>query len=77
MPAWPRPGGLDRPSYEGPTGIVGVLHERFESLGVPAVSLRVAVPHYVSGAPNPKGARALLERFEAGDRTANGLGRTR
>ena len=56
--------GLDRPSYEGPTGIVGVLHERFESLGVPAVSLRVAVPHYVSGAPNPKGARALLERFE-------------
>ena len=56
--------GLDRPSYEGPTGIVGVLHERFERLGVPAVSLRVAVPHYVSGAPNPKGARALLERFE-------------
>ena len=56
--------GLDRPSYEGPTGIVGVLHERFERLRVPAVSLRVAVPHYVSGAPNPKGARALLERFE-------------
>ena len=56
--------GLDQPSYEGPTGIVGVLHERFEKLGVPAVSLRVAVPHYVSGAPNPKGARALLERFE-------------
>ncbi len=56
--------GLGRPSYEGPTGIVGVLHERFERLGVPAVSLRVAVPHYVSGAPNPKGARALLERFE-------------
>ena len=56
--------GLGRPSYEGPTGIVGVLHERFGRLGVPAVSLRVAVPHYVSGAPNPKGARALLERFE-------------
>lgn len=56
--------GLDMPSYEGPTGVVGVLHERFEGLGVPAVSLRVAVPHYVSGAPNPKGSRALLERFE-------------
>ncbi len=56
--------GLDRPSYEGPTGVVGVLHERFERLGLPAASLRVAVPHYVSGAPNPKGARALLERFE-------------
>ena len=56
--------GLGQPSYEGPTGIVGVLHERFEQIGVPAASLRVAVPHYVSGAPNPKGARALLERFE-------------
>ncbi len=56
--------GLSQPSYEGPTGIVGVLHERFEKLGIPAVSLRVAVPHYVPGAPNPKSARALLERFE-------------
>ena len=55
---------LDSPSYEGPTGVVGVLHECFEALGIPAVSLRVAVPHYVSGAPNPKGSRALLERFE-------------
>ncbi len=55
---------LDKPSYEGPTGLVGVMHERFETLGVPAVSLRAAVPHYVSGAPNPKGSRALLERFE-------------
>ena len=56
--------GLSKPSYTGPTGVVGVLHERFEHLAIPAVSLRVAVPHYVSGAPNPKGARALLERFE-------------
>ena len=56
--------GLAPPSYEGPTGVVGVLHERFDRLGLPAASLRVAVPHYVSGAPNPKGARALLERFE-------------
>ena len=56
--------GLDRPSYEGPTGVVGVLHAQFEQMGVPTVSLRAAVPHYVSGAPNPKGSRALLERFE-------------
>lgn len=56
--------GLDSPSYEGPTGVVGVLHERFEHLGLPAVSLRAGVPHYVPGAPNPKGARALLERLE-------------
>ncbi|MFQ5556601.1 MAG: PAC2 family protein [Acidimicrobiales bacterium] len=56
--------GLDRPSYEGPTGVVGVLHDLFTGVGVPAVSLRVSVPHYVAGTPNPKGSRALLERFE-------------
>ncbi|MEM8704874.1 MAG: PAC2 family protein [Actinomycetota bacterium] len=55
---------LDQPSYQGPTGVIGVLHERLERSGVPAVSLRAAVPHYVSGAPNPKASRALLERFE-------------
>ncbi|MEZ5166446.1 MAG: PAC2 family protein [Acidimicrobiales bacterium] len=55
---------LDQPSYQGPTGVVGVLHERLDRIGIPAVSLRASVPHYVSGAPNPKASRALLERFE-------------
>ena len=55
---------LDRPSYQGPTGVVGVLHEHLDRIGVPAVSLRASVPHYVSGSPNPKASRALLERFE-------------
>lgn len=55
---------LDRPSYQGPTGVVGALHEHLDRIGVPAVSLRASVPHYVSGAPNPKASRALLERFE-------------
>ena len=55
---------LDRPSYQGPTGVIGVLHEHLERRGVPAVSLRASVPHYVSGSPNPKASRALLERFE-------------
>ncbi len=55
---------LDRPSYQGPTGVIGVIHERLEVVGVPAVSLRASVPHYVSGSPNPKASRALLERFE-------------
>ncbi len=55
---------LERPSYEGPTGVVGALHHRLQQTELPAVSLRVAVPHYVSGAPNPKGSRALLERIE-------------
>ena len=44
---------LGRPSYQGPTGVVGVLHERLDELGIPAVSLRASVPHYVSGSPNP------------------------
>ena len=56
--------GLGRPSYQGPTGVVGALQDRFARAGVPAASLRVSVPHYVSGAPNPKGSRALLERLE-------------
>jgi len=55
---------LDRPSYQGPTGVVGALHEHLDRIGVPAVSLRASVPHYVSGAPNPKASRALLERVE-------------
>ncbi|MEM9519965.1 MAG: PAC2 family protein [Actinomycetota bacterium] len=55
---------LGQPSYQGPTGVIGVLHEHLERRGVPAVSLRASVPHYVSGSPNPKASRALLERFE-------------
>lgn len=55
---------LDQPSYQGPTGVIGVLHQHLEAAGIPAVSLRASVPHYVSGSPNPKASRALLERFE-------------
>lgn len=55
---------LDQPSYEGPTGVVGVIQERLARDNMPAVSLRVRVPHYVSGSPNPKASRSLLERFE-------------
>ena len=50
---------LQPPSYEGPTGIVGVLHQAFQESGLPAASLWAAVPHYVAVAPNPKGALAL------------------
>jgi predicted ATP-grasp superfamily ATP-dependent carboligase len=56
---------LTPPTYEGPTGIVGVLHEAFANAGVPAASLWAAVPHYVAVAPNPKGALALLRRLES------------
>ncbi len=56
--------GLGRPTYQGPTGVVGVVNERFDHYGLPVISLRVAVPHYVSAAPSPKATRALLRRIE-------------
>ncbi len=56
--------GLDPPSYEGPTGVVGVFQERLGRLGIPSASLRVAVPHYVTSDPSPKASMALLERLE-------------
>jgi proteasome assembly chaperone (PAC2) family protein len=55
---------LQPPTYEGPTGIVGVLHAACGDAGVPSASLWAAVPHYVAVAPNPKGALALLRRLE-------------
>jgi proteasome assembly chaperone (PAC2) family protein len=56
---------LQPPTYEGPTGIVGVLHAACEAAGLPSASLWAAVPHYVAVAPNPKGALALLRRLES------------
>jgi proteasome assembly chaperone (PAC2) family protein len=55
---------LDRSDYEGPTGIVGVLHDRCRAAGMASVSLWAAVPHYVAAVPNPKAALALSERLE-------------
>ncbi|MDQ3979598.1 MAG: PAC2 family protein [Actinomycetota bacterium] len=54
--------GLQRSRYEGPTGIVGVLHDAFAKAGIPSASLWAAVPHYVAGTPSPKAALALVER---------------
>ena len=56
--------GLDKPSYQGPTGVVGVLHDTLDRAGIPVISLRVSVPHYVPDTPNPKATRALLRWFE-------------
>jgi predicted ATP-grasp superfamily ATP-dependent carboligase len=56
--------GLERTNYEGPTGIVGVLHDACQRANVPSASLWAAVPHYVAAAPNPKAALALVRRFE-------------
>lgn len=56
--------GLGRPSYQGPTGLVGALHVRLHELGLAVISLRVSVPHYVTQAPNPEATRSLLARLE-------------
>lgn len=56
--------GLGRPSYQGPTGVVGVIHDRLDRAGVPVISLRASVPHYVPSPPNPKATRALLRRVQ-------------
>ena len=55
---------LERSSYEGPTGVVGVLHDACNRRGMPSASLWAAVPHYVAAVPNPKAALALLRRLE-------------
>ncbi|MFN2526537.1 MAG: PAC2 family protein [Actinomycetota bacterium] len=54
--------GLQRSRYEGPTGIVGVLHDAFSEAGIDSASLWVAVPHYLAVTPNPKAALALVDR---------------
>ena len=50
-------------TYEGPTGIVGVLHDACTEAGIQSASLWAATPHYISAAPNPQAAVALLERL--------------
>jgi proteasome assembly chaperone (PAC2) family protein len=51
---------LQRSRYEGPTGIVGVLHDAFARAGIDSASLWAAVPHYLAVSPNPKAALALV-----------------
>jgi proteasome assembly chaperone (PAC2) family protein len=55
---------LERSNYEGPTGIVGVVHDCCRQVGMTSASLWAAVPHYVAAVPNPKAALALLRRLE-------------
>jgi proteasome assembly chaperone (PAC2) family protein len=55
---------LTRSSYEGPTGIIGVIHDACRERGLPSASLWAAVPHYVAAVPNPKAALALLSKLE-------------
>ncbi len=54
---------LARSTYEGPTGIVGVLHDACARAGLRSASLWAATPHYISATPNPQAALALLQRL--------------
>ncbi len=56
---------LSRSNYEGPTGIVGIIHDACRRRELTSASLWAAVPHYVAAVPNPKAALALLRRLEA------------
>ena len=64
-PALVRELGLAASRYEGPTGIVGVLHDLSNRAGLPSVSFWAAVPHYVPAAVNPKAAAALVQRVSS------------
>jgi proteasome assembly chaperone (PAC2) family protein len=55
--------GLQQSRYEGPTGIVGIIHDACGRSGIASASLWAAVPHYVSLAPNPRAAYALCRRL--------------
>ncbi|MGH3734390.1 MAG: PAC2 family protein [Micromonosporaceae bacterium] len=55
---------LAQTKYEGPTGIVGVLHDAASGAGLSVVSFWAHVPHYVSEPPCPKATLSLLHRVE-------------
>jgi predicted ATP-grasp superfamily ATP-dependent carboligase len=56
--------GLQTSSYEGMTGIVGVVHSACTDAGLPTASIWASVPHYVAAAANPKATLALLRKLE-------------
>ncbi|MEX1023133.1 MAG: PAC2 family protein, partial [Dehalococcoidia bacterium] len=59
-------GERQRSSYQGPTGIVGVLAQALRDREIPSASLWANIPFYVQRTPNPKGSLALLERLNEG-----------
>ena len=56
--------GFETTTYEGPTGIVGVLQSQAQDGGFSAVSLWAQVPYYVAEPPCPKATLALLAMLE-------------
>ena len=62
-PDWLTELSVSASRYEGPTGIVGVLGQRFQDEGLDVVSLWAGLPHYINATPNPRGALALLQHL--------------
>jgi predicted ATP-grasp superfamily ATP-dependent carboligase len=57
--------GFSQTRYEGPTGIVGVLHDACARDGLESASLWAPVPHYVAAVPSPKASLALIDRIQS------------
>lgn len=56
--------GLPPSTYEGPTGILGVINEACAQVDLPTVSYWAAVPHYLPQGPNPKASLGLIASLE-------------
>lgn len=56
--------GITRSNYEGPTGIVGVLHDACRRAEIPSASIWAASPFYLGSTPNPKTALGLLDALD-------------
>jgi hypothetical protein len=56
--------GIERSNYEGPVGILSVLGQAAEAVGIPTVSIWASVPHYVHNAPSPKATLAIIDKLE-------------
>jgi proteasome assembly chaperone (PAC2) family protein len=55
---------VERSTYEGPVGILTVISDAAEALGLPTVSVWASVPHYVHNAPSPKAVLAIVDKLE-------------
>lgn len=55
--------GLQAPSYQGVTGLIGVLHAALDDRSIPSVSLRVGVPHYLGGGEHPRAVSSLVQHL--------------
>ena len=62
-PALARRLGLVAPSYQGVTGVAGVLNAELEERGIPSISLRVGIPHYLMNAEHPQSVAALVRHL--------------